>query len=263
MIEKFISSAVRQVGRDLGKVVSNQVFKDAHSTPIRHVNRLSSAPMPVVGTKTSDLRRKTDFEKSMNFKLTFTPPTLINKLVGAFMEFKKESDTLLDDEYLSFSEASYFISMLNDFSNKTAEVAEVVEMHPKTKDEDLAYLNRIANDLKRHIIKVAEMAIEGSMTESNRLEHRLSKIDIQKTASRNLIWAGLFVSSVVAGYFIWKGWVLYPIIIFGLILWDHNKRMRNQKQEIDLLEDRKRTESQIRNIMSDLLHSESLIVLEK
>ena len=35
--EKFISSTVNQVGRDLGKVISNQLFGDAHSTPVRHV----------------------------------------------------------------------------------------------------------------------------------------------------------------------------------------------------------------------------------
>ena len=37
MGEKFISSAVRQVGRDLGKTVSNELFGDAHSTPVRHI----------------------------------------------------------------------------------------------------------------------------------------------------------------------------------------------------------------------------------
>lgn len=38
LLDSFIKSAVNQVGRDAGKVVSNQVFKDAHSTPIRNVN---------------------------------------------------------------------------------------------------------------------------------------------------------------------------------------------------------------------------------
>lgn len=34
----FIRSAVNQVGRDAGKVVSNQVYGDAHSTPHRIVD---------------------------------------------------------------------------------------------------------------------------------------------------------------------------------------------------------------------------------
>lgn len=34
----FVRSAVNQVGRDTGKVVSNQAYGNAHSTPIRGVN---------------------------------------------------------------------------------------------------------------------------------------------------------------------------------------------------------------------------------
>lgn len=35
----FIRSAVNQVGRDAGRVVSNQVYGDAHSSPYRNVSR--------------------------------------------------------------------------------------------------------------------------------------------------------------------------------------------------------------------------------
>ena len=38
LFEKFVSSMVRQVGKDSGKVISNLVYKDAHATPIRHVS---------------------------------------------------------------------------------------------------------------------------------------------------------------------------------------------------------------------------------
>ncbi len=34
----FVRSAVNQVGRDSGKVVSNSMYGDRHSTPVRHVN---------------------------------------------------------------------------------------------------------------------------------------------------------------------------------------------------------------------------------
>lgn len=37
----FVRSAVNQVGRDTGKVVSNQLYGDAHATPIRNVNKTS------------------------------------------------------------------------------------------------------------------------------------------------------------------------------------------------------------------------------
>lgn len=37
----FIRSAVNQVGRDTGKVVSSSIYGDAHATPIRNVNQTS------------------------------------------------------------------------------------------------------------------------------------------------------------------------------------------------------------------------------
>lgn len=38
----FIRSAVNQVGRDGGKVISNHIYGDAHATPIRHVGQSTS-----------------------------------------------------------------------------------------------------------------------------------------------------------------------------------------------------------------------------
>ncbi|UJP63681.1 hypothetical protein [Mongoliitalea daihaiensis] len=38
LFKGFIRSAVNQVGRDGGRVVSNKVYKDNHSIPIRNVN---------------------------------------------------------------------------------------------------------------------------------------------------------------------------------------------------------------------------------
>ena len=35
--KEFVRSAVRQVGKDGGKIISNQLYGDAHSTPIRNV----------------------------------------------------------------------------------------------------------------------------------------------------------------------------------------------------------------------------------
>lgn len=34
----FVRSAVKQVGRDGGKIISNQIYGDAHSTPVRNVD---------------------------------------------------------------------------------------------------------------------------------------------------------------------------------------------------------------------------------
>lgn len=39
----FIRSAVNQVGRDTGKLVSNNIYGDAHATPIRNVSRVGNS----------------------------------------------------------------------------------------------------------------------------------------------------------------------------------------------------------------------------
>ena len=38
----FIRSAVNQVGRDTGKIISNKIYGDAHATPIRNVGKSTS-----------------------------------------------------------------------------------------------------------------------------------------------------------------------------------------------------------------------------
>ena len=43
---KFLSSMIRQVGKDTGKVISNTLYGDAHSTPVRHIR--SEQPKPTL-----------------------------------------------------------------------------------------------------------------------------------------------------------------------------------------------------------------------
>lgn len=47
LLEKFVSSAVRQVGKDTGKVISNSLYGDAHSTPVRHIRSEQPKPTPL------------------------------------------------------------------------------------------------------------------------------------------------------------------------------------------------------------------------
>lgn len=60
--EKFLTSTVNQVGRDLGKVISNQLFGDAHSTPIRRVTQqpdlLTGGQQSGEDAHVSELKRK-------------------------------------------------------------------------------------------------------------------------------------------------------------------------------------------------------------
>lgn len=53
----FIRSAVNQVGRDSGKVISNHIYGDAHSTPIRGCDRSSYSKIENVSLFTNNETR--------------------------------------------------------------------------------------------------------------------------------------------------------------------------------------------------------------
>lgn len=260
MLDKFVSSAIRQVGRDLGKVVSNQAFGDAHSTPIRHVNRFSGSA--TTGTKTDDRRRKTDFEKALNFKLSYTPKTLVGKLLGALIEFKKETDLLLSDDHLSTDETRYFLSMLNEFSTKAADVAEVMEVHPKSSSEDEELMYRITNDLKVHVHRIARAGYEEAIEDVERLGRKIDEIDMVKAANINLIWAGLTVASLIAGYFIWKSWMLFPVAVAMIGFRSTHKKLTKLKARKANLEKTQQQRGRIGSALSDLMNSPAFSVDE-
>lgn len=256
MLDKFVNSMVRQVGRDLGKVVSNQVFGNAHSTPIRHVNRIANtSSYPSHGTKSADRRRKTDFEKSLNFKMTYTPPTLLNKLAGALIELKNEARTLIEDGYLSSGETQYFLSLLKDFNDKIADVITALNLHNKTKPEDEERLLKIINESNDLVKDIASSGYDGCLDEINTINNRISRINTDELANQNLLWAGAFVISLIAGFFIMKGWVLFPIALFGAMFWNSWQELSKANSQLNRLKNRKRNEIITRDTLEDLLKS--------
>ena len=72
LLEKFVSSAIRQVGRDTGKVISNSLYGDAHSTPVRHIKSelpKSTLPKPKTVKEILEERRNGTYKP-----YEFTPP---------------------------------------------------------------------------------------------------------------------------------------------------------------------------------------------
>ena len=53
--EKLLSSAVHQVGRDLGKTISNQLFGDAHATPVRHIKSSQNQQLNLSSLPTDEM----------------------------------------------------------------------------------------------------------------------------------------------------------------------------------------------------------------
>ena len=258
MLDKFVNSMVRQVGRDLGKVVSNQVFGNAHATPIRHVNRIANVPATqTYGSKTGDRRRKSDFEKSLNFKMSYTPPTLVNKLAGALIEFKNEAGSLIWDNYLSSGETQYFLSMLQDFNHKVLDVSTALELSPKTKPEDQDYLLRIIEDMKALVRKVVKSGYDGCTEEISEIDRKLSETNVNRLANTNLLWAGILVLSCVAGYFIWESWSILPVIAAGIGFYVSWNRLSDAKSWVNSLEQRRHNEVVTRNVLDGMIQSET------
>lgn len=75
--EAFLRAMVRQVGRDTGKVVSNQAFGDAHSTPIRMV-RSADTSQQYSGKRRS---YRHDLDRVVNGDLPSTVGSAKKKLV--------------------------------------------------------------------------------------------------------------------------------------------------------------------------------------
>ncbi|MDO7740572.1 MAG: hypothetical protein MUP94_02740 [Flavobacteriales bacterium] len=75
--EAFLRAMVRQVGRDAGKVVSNQAFGDAHSTPIRMV-RSADTSQQYAGKRRS---YRHDLDRVVNGDLPSTVGSAKKKLV--------------------------------------------------------------------------------------------------------------------------------------------------------------------------------------
>ena len=130
----FLQSAINQVGRDMGRVVSNAVFKDRHAIPIRRAksyNQSSSKPRPQTARPIKEV--KSEFETAISFKTGYTPTTLISKLGGVFVVIKNEARAFIDDGYLDVEESQQLFQMMIDFNCKCSDVEDVIGF---TEDEN-------------------------------------------------------------------------------------------------------------------------------
>jgi hypothetical protein len=55
--KEFINAAVRQVGRDAGRIVSNTIFGDAHAIKIKNVT-FNESQMQYIDTETNDIVKR-------------------------------------------------------------------------------------------------------------------------------------------------------------------------------------------------------------
>ena len=174
----FLKSAINQVGRDMGRVVSNQVFKDAHSIPIRRARSRSTASenAQVQERRAAPIKEVADeFEKSISFKTGYRPTTLISKLGGAFTVIKNEAKAFVDDGYLDPEESAQLFTMLKQFNDKISDVEDVLSFTVDESAKEYKQLEKIVEALKEVFHDVLSVSIKACYERAKELEQMASE----------------------------------------------------------------------------------------
>ena len=181
--EVFIKSVVRQVGRDTGKVISNKVYKDAHSTPIRMVSSDTSPQF-------SGTRRKFrhDLDRVVNGDLPSTKAKAKKQIVAlenAYEAFVKgmtitDLDTLLAFKNWSLKSIDFIDDVLKIVSHEEVET--------------------LASDVKGTIEGTMKSAVDAANAMKMPSEEELMK---PRSRARKIFFFGLgllFVPLILAGF---------------------------------------------------------------
>lgn len=158
----FLKSAINQVGRDFGKVISNQMFKDAHAAPIR-----MAGANPNGRTK----KVKSEFEKALTFPLTQKPNTLLTKMGAAYIELKNEADEFLSDGYLSMDELKQLVDLFNTYNNKAGDITDLLELDEEKNAEEISKLADLVQKNKELFIKTLEIGITAARNSLDSIEN--------------------------------------------------------------------------------------------
>jgi len=108
----IFNSIKNQIGRDIGKSISNVILKDTHATPIRMTGSSSSKRKKI---------SVDEYEKKIKLiDLSQTPKTIIRKLGAVLVEFESDLKGYLSDGFIDFQEeiqiAKRFYKILDTFS---------------------------------------------------------------------------------------------------------------------------------------------------
>lgn len=146
----FTQSIINQIGRDTGKVISNKIFKDAHSTPIK-----------LVSEKSEKRAVKTEFEKTINFQIGARSTTLVNKLSGAQIVLRNEMNKFLSDGYLDIQETISLISMIELFNSKVSDVYDIIKLDEENNQNEILIIDKIVEQNANSFLTILNLSITG------------------------------------------------------------------------------------------------------
>ena len=187
----FFNSAINQVGRDLGKVVSNQVFKDSHSTPYRTVAHKNANVNQGEIIKRVD---KTNFDKLVGaLEGVSKPSTKLEKLSLVYLEIRNEGRRFLEDGYLDNNEAVSLFSMISILNQKAEEISHLLDINKeknKNEIEALDLLMKKVQETMREIMKAAKKGAEAKKAELIQGLEGVESISFWRYIKLNVIWMG-------------------------------------------------------------------------
>lgn len=192
----FLQSAINQVGRDMGRVVSNSVFKDRHAIPIRRARSYSSNRSQTANTTRTSFAQpiqdvKDEFDKSIDFKTGYKPVTLISKLSGAFIVIKNEAKSFIDDGYLDVNESQELFSMMKRFNDKCGDVEDVMSFTEDKNSKPFKQLEKIHQTTQEIFKRVLETSSKACMDRAIHYENEANNVHIMnfgKYVGLHLIW---------------------------------------------------------------------------
>ena len=182
----LLKSAINQVGRDLGKVVSNSIFNDNHASPYRRVINKTNAA-------NNSTRFKTEFDKAIDFQTGHRPSTLIAKISGVYTIIKNETNQYLSDGYLDTNESDLLFEMIDRFNKKVDDICDLLEIDEDSFHKEINQLTKIVEKTNTLFKEALQLSAKGC--QYRKLEHieeadRIEQIGFLKYVGLNLIWMG-------------------------------------------------------------------------
>ncbi len=189
----FLKSAINQVGRDMGKVVSNQIFKDAHSTPYRNIRSSNNRQSRRVTTNV-----KPEFDRAIDFQTGHRPSTLIARIAGVYTVIKNEANFYISDGYLDTDESESLFQMMNRFNEKIDDICDILEIDEEANKKEINQLTKIVektNDLFRRILQISAEGCEMRKAELNEEAEMIKNVSFLKFVALNAIWMGKYAKT--------------------------------------------------------------------
>lgn len=172
----FLKSVSNQIGRDLGKAISNSFTSDNSSF---RQNSKNYNPT------------QTDFQKAITFPLSTGFTSLLNKLTNAYSVMKKEINKFISDGYLDNFESNKLFNMLVEFNTKCDDISELLSLDENNNTIHINRLITLQSALKLDFINVLKISIKGCERNIYYLEN--SKVNIWKYIGYHIIFMGKYV----------------------------------------------------------------------